>query len=111
MLIKYQLIHDNLTRQSGKETEVLEQQHSALRSKIGALQREILAVSEQRQVHCKDLEGSKRQLARAKQENQTVRQKREFLEMQVRQIEGRVALANSGRPAEESRNEEFVAIY
>lgn len=111
MLIKYQLIHDNLTRQSGRETEVLEQQHTALRSKIGALQREILAVSEQRQAHCRDLEGSKRELFRAKHENQSIRQKREFLEMQVRQIEGRVALANSGRPAEESRNEEFIAIY
>jgi hypothetical protein len=79
MLIKYQLIHDNLARQSGRETEVLEQQHASLRSKIGSLQREISAVSEQRQLHCKDLEVSKRELTRTKLEIQTIRQKREFL--------------------------------
>lgn len=62
ILIKYQLIHDNLTRQANKQMQFIDEQHTKLRQNIGQLQREILYVSEQREKHKKQLAAKMSQL-------------------------------------------------
>ena len=42
-LIKYQSIHDTLSRQGKRELEFMDQQHIALRKEITQLQQEILS--------------------------------------------------------------------
>ena len=75
ILIKYQLIHDNLIKQSNKETEFIEAQHQNLKKNINALQLEILSVSEQREVHAKQLERRRKELAALKELNKQLKQK------------------------------------
>jgi len=53
ILIKYQLIHDNLLKQGNRETDFIEQQHRQIKNSINQLQLEILTVSEEREAHSK----------------------------------------------------------
>jgi peptidoglycan hydrolase CwlO-like protein len=97
MLIKYQEVHSTLTKNTEREINFIDNQHTSLKSQINQLQKEILTISENRALTAKNINQRQHEVSQSKQGIKNLKSRREYLELQIKELERLLSTVRPGR--------------